>query len=122
MYLEPLPPSCPPTRAIEPTKIVVYRLIKANPIKSDDFHSHKQLGLVPPAGVDACRWSSCSVFDDLKKLQAMLLLPKYKGKFKHIASLTLSNKSGRVLKGHGGHYDWWIYHAFDPVKASTIVA
>lgn len=98
----------------------MYRLLKSNPVKQADFHSHSKLGLVAPVGVDACRWSSCSVFKNLDAAKKMQLLPKFK-LHKHIARLTLGKASGRIVEGGSGHCDWWIYRSFDPVNAATIV-
>lgn len=119
MYKEKLPQSCPPSNSTEPTNLVVYRLLKSNPVRQEDFDSHAKLGIALHVGADDCRWSSCSVFDDIAKVTEMLRLPKFKRC--HIGRLTLSEASGRVLQGKKGHYDWWIYKAFDPVAASTIV-
>jgi prenyltransferase beta subunit len=105
---------------MEPSSLVVFRLLKTSPVKQADFHSHKKLGLVAPASVDECRWASCSVYDDLDRVQNMQRLPRFK-KHKYVARLTLGRNAGRVTKGANGHYDWWIYNSFDPVIASVIV-
>lgn len=119
MYEETLPQGCPPSNATEPINLVVFRLLRTDTIGHEDFHSHTKLGLALPAGVDDCRWASCSVFDDLSKAAGLKRLPKFKNS--RIARLTLTRDAGCVLKGGNGHYDWWMYRTFDPVAASTIV-
>lgn len=117
MYLEDLPDSCPPATANEPNGLIVYRLVKAADPSITDFYSHCKLGLPKPPTVNACRWSSCSVFASLDVIKNMMKLPKFKN---HSAvTLTLTNAAGRVHEGENSHYDWWVYASFDPIAVSA---
>lgn len=120
-FREKLPSGCPPHDANNPNGLTVYRLVASNPAKSSDFDSHKAIGLPFPGGTPECQSVSCSVFDSLKRLDEMMILPKPRARYHFAVSLVLNSKSGVVKGGKKGHYDWWICSGFMPEQHSYIV-
>lgn len=118
-FREPLPSSCPPSSALVPSGLLVYRLVKSSPPTAADFASHAELGIAP-LGVDECRARSCSVFSSPEPLDRMRLLPKFRS-HSVVVRLDLDELSGVVNRGHKGHYDWWVFRSFDPCQHSTVV-
>jgi hypothetical protein len=115
----PMPVHCPPVTAHEPRQLRVYRLGKNNPPQAQDFKSHIALGITLPAGIDECRARSCSVFDSIDRLNGLRRLPRLR-EHKVAIELTLDATAGLIEGNSKGHYDWWIFHSYDPCKNSSI--
>jgi hypothetical protein len=122
VFKEKLPaPNCPPLEAETPAKQSVLRFVPSRDISEQDFRSHSSLGKSRPRGVDACRWSSCSVYAEgtsHAKLNKMAKLPGL-AHMKYVAQIEIDNSSGRVLQ-KGLHLDAWFYKAFDPIRTCRI--
>lgn len=119
MYKEVLPTGavCPPADAYEPSNMVGYRAVHQYPPKDTCFGSHAALKKKCPPDLDACLWSSCSLFTSSDKLKSQIGLPKLrKMGFTHIVRVSLTSASGKV-KIKNQHIDWWRYASFDVTTA-----
>lgn len=114
MYLEDLPPQCPPAEAEDGNYGVLWRVKTSTSLDvcPSDFESSAKQGKPCPPKVDLCRWSSCSLFETEHGVTSLKKLPKFKGKG-HF-SLSISRGVGRALRGSGGHVDFWFYATVDP--------
>lgn len=92
----------------------VWRFVAASDtedLTEDCFLSHSAKGKPLPKNIDACRWSSCSLFQGEEKTSSMLKLPAFK-RYAARALLEIPARSGRALVGEKGHVDFWPYKEF----------
>ena len=114
VFLESLPPNCPPADAADVAYNSVCRFLLSNPPSDSDFASYAAQGRPPPDGVDACRWASVSFF--LTKGTGMKRLPKVRERFKFVTCLRIPKGAG-LSKEKRGHVDFWFFKTFDPLSA-----
>jgi len=108
-FVEKLPDQCPPADASDCEWKNVYRLLeKENPDK-EAFKSHAALGKTPPANMDLCRWASCSLVLDPKKIKK---LPNFKN-HRWAAKINVPVGAGRSKKSGINHVDFWCGKEFD---------
>lgn len=110
MYREPLPDQCPPSSAVAPNGLAVYRAVRSNPPLLDDFDSQVKLKTIDLTNRPAefvCRASACSVFTDITGAKQLKKLPKLRDRI-YVACLQLSADAGVIVK-KGHHVDWWIF-------------
>lgn len=120
-YSEELPESCPPPAAAEPQGIEVFRLIKEDPAKEADFHSHRELFPDKKFNVSECISRSLSIFTSVEDCTALKGLPAHKDK--KIAKLNLPPSAGKVMSTGRtlSHLSWWPYSDFHPhLESETI--
>jgi hypothetical protein len=106
-FAEPLPASCPPPAATDGPVSEVIRLVANDPAIDADFYSKAKLGHVMPSGADACGWSSCSLYRDIKPLL----------KYKRLRQERPFQAVLEIPAGHGlhvenpatGHVDFWVF-------------
>lgn len=111
---EELPELCPPSDAIVPENIIVYRFCRELNPTEDDFISHRKLW--PDKrfdGVDECLARSLSVIDDLEICKNRLKLPRMKN-FNSIYEVRLGVNDGLIKKTFPdpNHYSWWRAKSF----------
>jgi hypothetical protein len=104
---------CPPLEVtIEPSGLLVYRIVESDPPASHDFLTHFELGKPLPRKADQCRWRAISVYldlDDARKT-ANFLKGKKSISVLHIAQGILEPEHGVVLhtpSNENSHYSWW---------------
>ena len=115
-YKENLPDGCPPDGAGVRAYEGVWRYVTSKTVTDNDFASYHALGKPRPKTVSPCRWASSSLF--LTQEAAYLLLPKLRGRYKHIAKVNISEKCGvsLLLKSH---IDFWRYDTFKPAVVAV---
>lgn len=117
-FAEKLPDACPPPEASETKFNPAYRIVRANPPNQGCFASNTKLGQHQPAGVDPCRFASCSLFTDIQKAKNIARLPKFRNSEPKIAKLLLPATAGvSILNKETKHIDLWFYEGFDPLSA-----
>ena len=101
-----------PSRRAQDADGVVYRFATKNPIATEDFLSHHELGLAPRAS--ACRRCSLSIYRTIAAARRKLreLRDRFPDRFgSHIAEGNLSADDGKI-KQQGtdpDHHEWWAY-------------
>lgn len=124
MFLEELPPECPPSDAEEiKNNRDVFRLVSHSPPTLNDFRS--QRAEKPDRvfkGVCECVARGLSVLATLEAGRNACLLPTLKGK--KIARVTLGHGSG-FIKPTGSnpeHRTWWPLASYDILVHSHVIA
>lgn len=112
-FLESLPASCPPNDAKFDELTGVWRFAASENSSKEEFASHAQLGKTKPDKVDACRWSSCSLFEE-KAMRNMAKTPRFRDMFR--VKLDIPAASGMHVNKKG-HIDFWMLSTFDPCTA-----
>ncbi|MGY4318981.1 hypothetical protein [Bradyrhizobium sp. JR3.5] len=119
VFLEDLPPQCPPAKAKGMDIEGAYRVVSCDKPTIKDFWSQAALGVPLRPTADACKWRSCSLF--LKRDQAVDIagkLPKSRIKDPHLALLVIEPNDGKALTSKkSSHVDLWISKSFDPTAA-----
>jgi hypothetical protein len=112
VFLEELPPQCPPPQAKDAAIEGAYRVVSCAQPTMEDFQSHAELGYKIRPGTDPCRWRSCSLFLSKDKARDIAgLLPKTRMKNPHLARVVISQGDGQSLVING-HVDFWISTKF----------
>lgn len=117
-FKEQLPDSCPTDGAIDQPITIAYRVVQSPTPTETDFHSHALLGKPLSPTMDACRWSSCSLF--VCKTTVMELaqrMPKLRFPNAHVSTLSIPSGAGYSLIKKKKHVDFWMFDGFDPVAA-----
>jgi len=120
-FKESLPaPNCPPLDAIPPPARLLLRLVPAGPVTQQHFLSHNALGKWLPAGMDSCRWASCSALVSLEAAKRLAKLPTL-AHMKEVVQFKVDEASG-LSKQTGPHIDLWFFDQFDPLLSCELVA
>lgn len=120
-WFEELPPSCPPSDAID-CKGTYYRVSHGSPAESHDFFSQRLLApdkQFKGEGIDECIVRAVSIFAELDDAKNLLKLPKFKNA--NIAELHLQEQDGRMKKTFKkSHYSLWRSKSFNVNNAKII--
>jgi hypothetical protein len=118
VFLEPLPPQCPPPEAADMQIDTAYRIVPCSTPTIEHFFSHAQLGMPVSPATDPCRARSCSLFLDREKaVEVATKFPKTRMETPHLASVTISDGDGRSTISKKKHVDFWAARSFDPGRA-----
>lgn len=112
-YREPLPEGCPPEEAEEIAESrEVFRLVRNNPPRFDDFRSQRAEKPDAVFQVTECQARGLSVFADRRDSERALKLPTLRGRL--ICRLRLEPGAGRIQQtGRPSHHTWWPLADFD---------
>jgi len=117
VWSETLPQGCPPSDALEPNNMEVFRLVKTIPPTEVDFYSHRKLEPEKVFHVSECIARSISVFNDLSACNAVKKLPKFKNETFHTIKMLLDSECGVVLNRNGiHHFSFWMRDSFNPIE------
>lgn len=121
-YMEDLPDQCPPAEAEDQPFGPAYRILPADQVELKHFYSHHKLGKPKPAGVDDCRYMSCSLFGSEEKARAIASLPKFRVTSTHLAEINVPSGVGSsLINEKTKHIDFWPFDPFDVTVAVTKV-
>ena len=120
------PPNCPPLEAV-PSDGTFYRVVATDPPTSRDFLSLRQQNPVRAERIVArsgnrCILAGLSVFTDIN--DAISVSQQHPKLGRHIARLSPSSESGKVLRNgrrHVSHHTWWHVVDYDPVAIAVVV-
>jgi hypothetical protein len=119
VFLEELPPQCPPAGAKAMEIEGAYRVVSCDSPTIQDFWSQDRLGVPIRPTADPCKWRSCSLF--LSRDKAVDIagkLPKARIKEPHLALVNIQTSDGRALvNARTSHVDLWLSTTFDPQAA-----
>jgi hypothetical protein len=121
-FLEKLPNGCPPPTAHDGACEIAFRFVLNEAPGTDAFASQAALaseGEKPPAGVDLCRWSSCSMYLDMETVAKKRKIKSLQ-KYPFVAQLKIQAGSGHILENNK-HIDFWMYDTFDPLAAIVVI-
>ena len=112
-FLEALPDKCPPSDADDAEWPTLFRLLDTATPGNDAFKSHAALGKGAPEGIDACRWASCSLVLNAKKMTKYPTLKNHKW----AARLQIPAGAGLSKASSPNHVDFWSSSDFDMADA-----
>lgn len=120
-FLEELPKpaggaTCPPNGASRPTTQRVLRFSNSNPATVPDLASLRALNVPPIKGIDECKWSSCSVWQEDTPIDMLMKKRGQSKRLKQMAflvSFAIDMRSG-IIKIDNNHIDFWPLKDFDP--------
>jgi hypothetical protein len=119
VFLEELPPQCPPANAVGASFEVAYRVVSCGQPTIKDFWSQAALGVPIRPTADPCKWRSCSMF--LSRDKAVDIagkLPKSRIREPHLALVNIAPSDGRALVNNKTkHIDLWLSSTFNPDDA-----
>jgi hypothetical protein len=114
VFLEELPPQCPPAGAQGMEINGAYRVVSCDKPTISDFWSQAKLGVPMRPTTDPCKWCSCSLF--LSRDKAVDIagkLPKTRIKQPHLALINIGPSDGRALvNNRTSHVDLWVSATF----------
>lgn len=121
MYRESLPKSCPPEDSEEiVASRAVYRFVRTNPPREEDFHSQRAAKPTTSFGVDECRARGLSVFSDLDTCLKYKKLPNFKNRM--VCCVRLDEGAGRIQRwgSEPAHHTWWPLAAYNILASCSI--
>ncbi len=119
VFLEELPPQCPPAAAKGIAIVGAYRVVSCKKSTIKDFWSQAQLGIPKRPTTDSCKWRSCSFFLSRDKaIDIAGKLPKSRMKVPHLALVNIDASDGRALiNKKNSHVDLWLSNTFSLTAA-----
>jgi hypothetical protein len=119
VFLEELPPQCPPAQATGVALEGAYRVVSCATPTIKDFWSQAALGVPMRPTIDPCKWRSCSLFlSRTKAIDIAGKLPKSRMREPHLALIHISPSDGKALVNSKTlHVDLWLSSQFNPEDA-----
>jgi hypothetical protein len=119
VFLEELPPQCPPATAQGISIEGAYRVVSCAKPTIKDFWSQSRLGIPLRPISDPCKWRSCSLFLSRDKaIDIAGKLPKSRMKEPHLALVNIDPSDGRALVNKKtSHVDLWLSNTFNVASA-----
>ncbi len=119
VFLEELPPQCPPANSKGMHLVGAYRVVGSNKPTIKDFWSQAAHGVPLRPISDACKWRSCSMFlSRSKAIDIAGKLPKARMPNAHLALVNIAPSDGLALvNDKTSHVDLWLSATFNPKTA-----